>query len=139
MHRRALETTGFKKSCPTFYALWEAFCERREMRRRDARNRLPKHLRAPARWPIALQLFLNAALILTLCTLMLNKDDYLTDAGPAIVLVICLLLLIYTVVEGFRIKTQYRRERGRRWAIFNFWLMLAALICWPAAVAFFLP
>jgi hypothetical protein len=116
-----MDKAELKRKIPTFIGYWEK-------RQLAARNRLPKHLRPPARWPIVVQMALNIAILITLSTLMMNKDEYVTDAGPAI-----------TVIEGFQMKNRYINTRGARLAKFNFWLMALAFISWPMAVAVFLP
>jgi len=127
-----MDTAELKRKLPTFVGWWER-------RRQAARNRLPKHLRPPALWPIGLQIVLNLAIMIALLTLISNRDDYVTDAGPAITMVICLLFLIFTVIEGFKMRAQYKGTRGQRWAKLNFSLMIVAFLCWPASVAFYLP
>ena len=108
-------------------------------RREAARNRLPKHLRPPSRGPILVQLALNAGLIVVLCTIMLNKDDYVSEAGPAIALIVCLLFLIGTVATAVHYRKLYRGTPLQRWAKLNFGFMVVALLCWPAAIYVYLP
>jgi len=127
-----MDEIKLKRNIPTFMAFWER-------RRKASRNRLPKHLRPPSVWPIWIQLLLNIGIIVALCTLMLNKDDYLTDAGPAITMILCLLMLIYTIYEGLHMRDRYQKTKGHRLATLNFWIMAVAFLCWPAAVAVFLP
>ena len=110
-----------------------------EKRRAAARNRLPKHLRPLPRWPILLQMALNLGLIVTLSTLMINRDDYLTEAGPAAGLVVCLLLLIYTLISALQLRHQYQKAPGYRLTVVNLWLMILAAILFPIGVASFLP
>ena len=86
-----------------------------------------------------LQIIFNLAIFIALLTLILNKDEYVTDAGPAITMVICLMGLIYTVISGFKMRTRYQNTRGARLAKLNFWLMVIALVSWPISVAVFLP
>lgn len=126
-----MDEMKLKRNIPTFMAYWER-------RRKAARNRLPKHLRPLAVWPVWVQLILNIAIMVTLCTLMLNKDDYLTDAGPAITMILCLILLIYTIYEGLHMRDRYKNIKGQKLAAINFWFMVAAFLCWPATVAVFL-
>jgi hypothetical protein len=127
-----VDPIALKRHVPTFFG----FVERRQAARR---NRLPKHLRPIVLWPLYLQIVLNTTLIITLSTLMLNKDEYLTDAGPAIVMAICLVMLFYTVSSAFKLKVRYAQIRGRRLSRLNFWLMALAFLCWPLAVVVFLP
>lgn len=127
-----MNLTTLKRYVPTFMAYWEK-------RQRAARNKLPKHLRPPAVWPAWIQILVNLSVIFALWTLMVNKDEYLTEAGPAITLVVCLLLLIYTVINAVRMRVHYRQTPGQRWATVNFWLMVIAFLSWPATVAVFLP
>lgn len=126
-----MDASKWKEKLPTFFGYWEK-------RRQAARNQLPKHLRPVPRWPIALQLLLNMGIIITLCTMMIEREEYLTEAGPAIVLVVCLLLLIYTVISAFKLRRRYAGIKGYRWARFNFWVTALAFLCWPAAIAVFL-
>ena len=127
-----IDKAALKTKLPTFVGYWER-------RQKAAYNRLPKHLRPPAIWPIGIQVVINAAVFVTLVTLMVNKDEYVTEAGPAITMVLCLLVLIYTVINGVRMRNDYRNIRGQGLAKFNFWLMVAAFIAWPLSVAVFLP
>lgn len=129
---RINRTEQLKKALPTFFGYWE----RRSL---AAKNRLPKHLRPLPRWPLLIQLALNTGIIAALAVLMINKDDFVTDAGPAAVLVICLLLIIYTLISGFQLKHRYQNVQGHRLAVLNFWVMLMALLMFPLSVAFFLP
>ena len=69
-------TIDVKRYVPTL-AHWLA--RRAETRR----NRLPGHLRPLAVWPIWIQLVLNALIAYTLTHLMLNRDEYFTETGPA--------------------------------------------------------
>src|SRR5579864_113498 len=104
-----IDKAALKSKLPTFMGYWER-------RQKAAYNQLPKHLRPPAIWPIGIQMAINTAVFLALVTLMVNKDDYVTDAGPAITMVVCLLVLIYTVINGVRMRNHYQNTRGHRWA-----------------------
>lgn len=121
-----------KKSLPTLMG-WV------ERRQEKARNQLPKHLRPLPMWPIFLQIVLNFSIIFTLSWLMISRDDFMTEAAPAVGLVICLLLLIYTLISAVQLKQRYQKTHGQRWSVINFWLMCAAALLYPASVAYFLP
>ena len=110
-----------------------------EKRRKAKENRLPKHLRPPEIWPLWLQIVLNAALIVTLFNLMVDKDDYLTEAGPAIILIVCFLVLIYTLISAFRLRHRYEAGRARKLAQLNFVLMVAAFLSWAGSIVAYLP
>jgi len=110
-----------------------------ERRRKQRQNQLPKHLRAPAIWPLWVQLVLNSALIVTLYNLMVDRDDYLTEAGPAMVLVVCLLILIYTLISAVRLRRIYDKIKGHKLAKVNLGLMMLAFIFWAASIVVFLP
>jgi hypothetical protein len=127
-----LDPATIKRHLPTF----SGFVERRK---KTQRNRLPKHLRPPVVWPLYVHLALNSGLIVAMCTLMLNLDEYATDTGPAIAMGVCMLLLFYTVPSAFRLKTRYLQLRGRRRAKLNFWLAAAAFLLWPLTIVVFLP
>jgi hypothetical protein len=109
-----------------------------EKRRKARENRLPKHLRGPEVWPIWVQILLNSALVVTLYNLMVSRDDYLTEAGPAIVMVGCLLLLIYTLISALRLRHIYQKIRGARLAKINFVLMILAFLFWVGSIMVFL-
>jgi hypothetical protein len=109
-----------------------------EKRRKAKQNQLPKHLRPPEVWPIWIQIVLNSALIIALYNLMVDRDDYLTEAGPAMVLVICLLVLIYTLISALRLRQTYHQTRGRNLAQFNFALMILAFLFWAGSIVVFL-
>ena len=110
-----------------------------ERRRKKAENQLPKHLRPLPRWPIVLQMVLNVAIAFTLAWLMINRDDFMTEAVPALGLVVCLLLLIYTLISALQLKLRYHKLPGHRLAAINVWLMWTAALMFPLSVAFFLP
>jgi len=126
-----MDTLALKRSLPTFYGFWER-------RRKAAHNRLPKHLRPPARWPIALHIALNLGIIAALGSLIFNIDDFTTDAVPAVVMIICVLMLFYTVINGLHLNHRFKNIDGHRWAKINFALVIIALMMWPATVAYFL-
>lgn len=116
---------------PTFYGWWS--------RRKKARaNQLPKHLRPPAVWPIWIQVALNLGIAWTLWELLWGRDEFLSDQTPAIGLSVTLVLLLYTVTQGWKLKRRFAGLKGRRLAKVNFWLMWAAFLLWPATVAFYL-
>jgi phosphatidylserine synthase len=110
-----------------------------EKRRKARQNRLPKHLRPLVIWPVGLQIALNTGLIVALCNLMTDRDDYVTEAGPAVVLVVCFLLLIYTMITSVRLKRFHSGMRGERLAKINLGLMIIAFLLWAASIVAFLP
>ncbi len=55
-----------------------------EKRKKAKQNRLPKHLRPPEIWPLWIQIALNSGLIIALSNMMVDRDDFLTEAAPAI-------------------------------------------------------
>jgi len=109
-----------------------------EKRRKAKANQLPKHLRPPETRPLWVQVFLNSALIVTLCNLMVDRDDFMSEAGPAITLVICLLLLIYTLITALRMRQLYEKTRGQKLAKLNVALMVLAFLLWAASIVVFL-
>jgi hypothetical protein len=109
-----------------------------EKRRVAKTNQLPKHLRPPEIRPVWIQIFLNSALIVTLCNLMVDRDDFMSEAGPAITLVICLLLLIYTLITALRMRHTYDKTRGQKLAKLNVGLMILAFLLWAASIVVFL-
>ncbi len=110
-----------------------------EKRRKAKQNQLPKHLRPPEIWPLWIQILLNTGLIITLANLMVDRDDYLTEVVPAVVLVICLMFLIYTFISAFRIRRSYEKTRGQKLAKLNLALMVMAFLSWAATIVVFLP
>jgi hypothetical protein len=110
-----------------------------DKRKKAKQNQLPRHLRPLPLWPIYFQMLLNAGIFFTLSWLMWNRDEFVTEAAPAIGLVVCLLLLIYTLITALQLKQRYEKLPGHRWAKINVWLMIAAGLMYPASVAFFLP
>ncbi len=127
-----MDTITLKQNFPTFVSYWEK-------RQKARRNRLPKHLRPPTLWPVLLQMALNGGIAITLLTILLNKDDYVTDAAPAIGMVICTLLLIYTVISGIQLRNRYADNKGERLALINLWLLGGAFLCLPAVIIAYLP
>jgi hypothetical protein len=127
-----MKSEKLKKAVPTLVNYLEK-------RQAAARNQLPKHLRPLPRWPVLLQMALNAGLFITLCWLMLERDDFMSEAAPAMGLVICLLLLIYSLITALQLSHQYEKAPGHRLTKINFWMMVAAGLMFPAAVAYFLP
>src|SRR5438552_17305126 len=90
-----------------------------EKRRKAKANQLPKHLRPPEIRPLWVQIILNSAIIITLFNLMVDRDDFMSEAGPAIALVVCLLLLIYTLITAMRLRHLYDKIRGQKLAKVN--------------------
>src|SRR5262245_48578156 len=127
--RAAMKTEKLKKALPTV----AAYLERR---REHARNQLPKHLRPLPYWPIYLQMVLNIAITSTLIWLMLSRDEFMTEAAPALGLVICLLLLIYTLISALQLKQQYDKAPGYRWTKINMGLMVIAFLTFAGSVAY---
>ena len=127
-----MNTGKIKTHLPTV----AAFMERRKKARE---NRLPKHLRPLPTLPIWIQVTLNSALVIALFNMMVDRDDYLTEAGPAIALVACLLLLIYSLISAMQLRHRYLKIRGARLAKFNFALMILAFLSWAATIVVFLP
>ena len=123
---------NLKKALPTLMT----YLERRSQ---TAKNQLPRHLRPLPRWPLVVQIILNLAIFITLVTLMINRDDFVTEAGPAVGLVMCLLLLIYTLISALQLKHRYLKAPGHRLAVINVWIMALAALMFPLSVAFFLP
>ena len=120
-----------KTYLPTLNAWWEK-------RRKEKQNRLPRHLRPPDIWPIWIQIALNATLIITLCNLMIDRDDYLTEAGPAVIMIVAFLFLIFTLIEAVRYLRHYEKMRGARLAKINFALMIVAFLSWAGSIVVFL-
>jgi len=110
-----------------------------ERRKKLRLNQLPRHLRPLSLWPIGVQLALNTGLFITLSWLMMNRDEFVTEAAPAIGLVISFLLLIYTLRTALYLRQRYYKLPGYRWARVNVWVMWAAALMFPVSVAFFLP
>lgn len=121
-----------KKASPTVMG----YIERRQ---RATQNQLPKHLRPLPAYPIYIQIALNVGVIVTLAWLMMSRDDFMTEAAPALGMVLCLLVLIYTLTTAFQLKRRYHSTRLRRWTVFNLWLMGLAGLMFPVSVAYFLP
>ena len=109
-----------------------------EKRRKAKANQLPKHLRPPEVRPLWIQLILNSAIILTLCNLMADRDDFMSEAGPAVTLVVCLLLLIYTLITAMRLRHIHENSRGQKLAKLNVGLMVLAFLLWAASIVVFL-
>jgi hypothetical protein len=121
-----------KASLPTIMAFWE----RREQR---LRNQLPRHLRPLPSWPIWLQIALNIGIAITLASLMANRDEFFSEAVPAMGMVICLLLCIYTLISAVQLKSRYLKTPLHKLAQINLWLMIIAFLMLPASVSYFLP
>jgi hypothetical protein len=126
-----MDTSKIKAHLPTLPKYFEK-------RRQAKRNRLPKHLRPPEIWPLWIQVLLNSGLIITLYNLMVDRDDYLSEAGPALVLVGCLLLLIYTLISAVQKRHLYAHLRGEKLAKVNLVLMVLAFLLWAASIVVFL-
>ena len=110
-----------------------------EKRKKAKLNRMPKHLRPLEVWPLWIQLALNSALIIALFNLMVDRDDFLTEAAPAIALVICFLILVYTLITAIRLRRVYAKIRGQKLATINLWLMIVAFLFWSGSIVVFLP
>jgi hypothetical protein len=109
-----------------------------ENRRKAKANQLPKHLRPPEVLPLWIQILLNSGIIIALCNLMVDRDDFMSEAGPAIALVACLLLLIYTLITAVRMRHTYEKTRGEKLAKLNIGLMVLAFLLWAASIVVFL-
>jgi hypothetical protein len=120
------------KHLPTFMS----YVERRRLAKA---NQLPRHLRPVPQWPIVVQMGINGGISFTLGYLMFNRDEFMTEAAPALGMVICLLLIIYTLITALQLKQRYRKIPGQRLASLNVWLMGVAAFLFPVSVAFFLP
>jgi hypothetical protein len=127
-----MDVAPMKTVSPTLAAWWEK-------RQKAKHNRLPKHLRPPEVWPIWIQIALNVGLIVMLANMMIDRDDYLTEAGPAIGMIVAFLFLIFTVIEGIRYRRHYDKIRGSRLAKFNFVIMILAFLSWAGCIVVFLP
>ena len=127
-----MKTMNLKEKMPTFVGYMEK-------RREAKRNQLPKHLRPLSMIPIYVQLALNTAIIIALAWLMLNQDEFVTEAAPAMVMVICFFLLIFTLVEAFQLHNRYKGLKGERWVKVNAGLMGIAFLTWVASVVNFIP
>ena len=108
-------------------------------RRLAKQNQLPKHLRPLALWPLWIQMALNSALIVVLCNLMIDQDDFVTEAAPAMVMIVAFLFLIFTLIEAIRYCRAYVNIRGSRLAKINFALMVIAFLSWAGSIVVFLP
>lgn len=128
---RIMDNAKFKQHLPTLSGYIEK-------RRKAKHNQLPKHLRPVPTWPIGVQLLLNAALIVTLYNMMVDREEYLTEAGPAVLLIVCLLLLIYTFISAFQLKRRFPTGRAKRFTTLNFWLMILAFIFWCGSIMVFI-
>ncbi len=126
-----MEKNKLRKHLPTIPAYLDK-------RRKAKLNQLPKHLRPLPIWPLWLQLALNCGLIITLYNMMVDRDDYVSEAGPAIGLVVCILLLIYTFISAFRLKHRHAGARGGRLATLNILSMLLAFLFWCGSILVFL-
>ena len=71
--------------------------------------------------------------------MMDDRDDYVSEAGPAIALVICLLLLIYALISAVRMRRAFEKTRGLRLAKINLVLMIFAFLVLdrPASSSFY--
>jgi hypothetical protein len=127
-----MDAAKIKTYLPTLVAWWAK-------RRKEKQNRLPRHLRPPAIWPLWIQIALNTGLIVILCNLMINRDDYLSEAGPAIAMGICFLFLIYTIIEAVRMRRFYDKMRGVKLAKANIALTILAFLSWAGSIVVFLP
>ena len=109
-----------------------------EKRRKARQNQLPKHLRPPVVWPIWVQIALNSGLIIGVWNLIVSRDDFMTEAAPAIGLVACFMVMIYTLISAVRMRRFYDKGRGRRLARINLGLMIVAFMSWAATIVVFL-
>ena len=109
-----------------------------EKRRAAKKNQLPKHLRPLPIGPIFIHMALNLAIFAMLCYLMLNRDEFMTEAAPAMGLVVTLMLLIYSLISSFQLKRRHAKTTAARWTRLNQWLMWWAALWFPIAIAYFL-
>lgn len=121
-----------KDKVPTFYGYWE--------RRQEAKqNQLPKHLRPLPKGPIRFQIMLNLGILAAILTMMWSRDEYVSEAGPAIGLVVCFLLLIYALISAFQLRARYAKTEFVRSTKINIGLMVTAFLSWTFAIIQFLP
>jgi len=119
------------KQLPTLHAWLE---KRREVRR----NQLPEHLRPVPTWPIVIQIILNIGIAYSLLSLMWNRDDVFSEGKAGAGISVCMLLVIATLVQAIRYKRRYAGIPGQRLAKINFWVMVFAFLCLPAAISVFM-
>src|SRR5262249_18466677 len=103
-----------------------------------AKNQLPKHLRPISRRPILFQMLLNIAIGIFLCGLMWNRDEFMSEATPAIGLVTCLICLIYTLITALQYRHRYTKAAYQRLTTMNLGLMGFAAFLWGSSVVYFL-
>ena len=128
--KRLIDQEKLKTKLPTFYNYLE--------KRRLAKiNQLPKHLRAPEQWPIALQIALNISLLYTFIYLMWYREEFVTEAYPGMAIVICTVFLFYTVPAAIRLRRKFKGIKGSRWTHLNFWIMIIAAFLLPVTIAYF--
>src|SRR6185437_6515176 len=108
-----MDAVMLKRNLPTFFE----FVER--LKKALQKPKLPKHLQPFSLAPLYVQLGLNSALIVTNLWLIWNKDEFMTDVGPAIPMTICLLFLFFVAVSAFQMRTRFVKGRGSRLAKLN--------------------
>jgi hypothetical protein len=127
-----MNTVALKRNLPTFFGFIE---KRRKLRQK----RLPKHLQPLPLWPVWFQVALNFLLIGTNLTLIWNKDEYLTDVGPSIPMIVGLLFLFYAVISAFQLRSQFFKGRGARLVKIDIALTVLSFLTWTGAIVAFLP
>jgi hypothetical protein len=126
-----MDAMTLKKALPTFSEAIDRWRKKRH-------NRLPKHLRPPEIWPLWLQIAFNSGLIIALSSMIIDQDDYLSDAGPAIGMVVCFLFLVYTVISSLQMRVRFQGIRGAKLAKVNLWMTGSAFLLWAYTVSIFL-
>lgn len=120
-----------QKHLPTI-AAWQA-------RLREARLRqLPEHLRPRPLWPLWFHLFINTSVFFTLWYLMLYRDDFFSEAGPAFALGVCTFVLIATLAAGVDYRRTLEGMKGHRLATWNLRLVFLTFLCLAAAIVTFM-
>ena len=54
-------------------------------------------------------------------------------------MVVCLLLLIYTLITALQLRHRYQKTPHQRLTRLNLWMMGIAALMFPMSVAYFLP
>src|SRR5258708_7962732 len=124
-----MSSMSLKETLPTFHHLVEKHKEAQK-------NQLPKHLRPLPKSPILFQMGLNSGIIAMISWLMMNQDEFDNEAKPAIGLVVCFLVLIYTLISAFQLKVRYEKLRLARLTKINFWMMVSAFLMWAAGIVY---
>ena len=131
VERGLMNTATMKRNLPTLYQLLHS-------RQKKRLQQLPKHLQPISLWPLRFQIFMNVVFIFTQITLLVKRDDFLTEVGPAIPMIISLLFLFYAVVSAFQARSSFHKGRGARLAKANFVLAVIFFLSWAGTVVIFL-